>query len=52
MAELSSETIRRLIDAGKLPAVRVDGGGPRLVERSVAEAFVQERAQRLEQRAR
>lgn len=50
MAELSSESIRRLIDAGKIPALRVVGG-QRFVERSAAEAFVQQRTQRREQRA-
>lgn len=44
-AEVSPETVRRLIDAGKIEAIKTVGG-VRLIERRVAEAFAQERAER------
>ena len=48
LAECSSETVRRAIDAGALPATKASGG-LRLIERGDAEAFARAR---LEQRSR
>jgi excisionase family DNA binding protein len=49
LARVSAETIRRLIDAGTIPALRTTGG-MRLVERAAAVAFAERRAQRHDER--
>jgi excisionase family DNA binding protein len=49
-AAVSAETVRRWIDSGQLPAIRM-AGGYRLIERAAADRFLQRRAARREQRA-
>jgi hypothetical protein len=49
-AEVSTETIRRKIDAGQILAIRTSSGY-RLIERAEADRFLQRRAARREPRA-